>query len=430
MTRTDSIQKINHLLGIELAGRWIETEWTPTRKEQNLITLWIDEVSTNQAVVKQLDPHTPIADGYFFEETRILPNQPGVAVHSATYNGEITYRTGAYVFRFVKEETDQQVEVLVVSAYHTDHGDLVVLGCMPEDFVTVWRSFEHECDRLAHPRARVTVIGGRAGSFEPVVDWDDVILPEDLKNELLNDVQSFFTKGIDIYQRLKLKPFRKLLLAGVPGTGKTMLCNALAKWALARDYLVIYVSSADQAGSTFGKIQHALHVAANSNKPTLILLEELDAYLHEQEKALVLNVLDGSESFDNDKGTLLIATTNYPEAIDERVLKRPGRLDRIYIVPEIREPDAAEKMLRQYLGDMWQDDHAEVARKMIGFPGAFIREVAVYALTLVAYDDLPELTVDLLLTSYRRLKEQIDARDNFLKHRRNGKNVGFQVNEL
>jgi ATP-dependent 26S proteasome regulatory subunit len=144
----------------------------------------------------------------------------------------------------------------------------------------------------------------------------------------------------------------------------------------------------------------------------------------------VLNVLDGSESFDNDKGTLLIATTNYPEAIDERVLKRPGRLDRIYIVPEIREADAAEKMLRQYLGDMWQENHAEVARKMVGFPGAFIREVAVYALTLVAYDDLSELSSDLLLTSYKRLKEQIDARDNFLQHRRNGKNVGFQVNEL
>jgi hypothetical protein len=39
----------------------------------------------------------------------------------------------------------------------------------------------------------------------------------------------------------------------------------------------------------------ALAVAANSNLPTLILLEELDAYLHEEEKGLVLNGLDGSE---------------------------------------------------------------------------------------------------------------------------------------
>ena len=58
--------------------------------------------------------------------------------------------------------------------------------------------------------------------------------------------------------------------------------------------------------------------------------------LLDEEKALVLNVLDGAEAKENAQGTMLIATTNYPEAIDERVLKRPGRLDRVFIVPEVR----------------------------------------------------------------------------------------------
>src|SRR5262249_22462402 len=152
-----------------------------------------------------------------------------------------------------------------------------------------------------------------------------------LKTEIMDDISSFFTKGVQVYRRLNLKPFRKLLLAGVPGTGKTMLCSALAKWALQQGYLVIYVSSAQKrqgeaSGANFEKIQEALHIASNSRYPTLILLEELDAYLHAEEKALILNVLDGSESTIGDKGTLLISTTNYPEAIDERVLKRPGRL--------------------------------------------------------------------------------------------------------
>jgi hypothetical protein len=422
------VQNINNMLGIELIGRWIEDNWIPKRPEPNLVTIWIDDISINQTVMAKFDRSFDLPDGYHFVAHEVLDSPAAAPIYSATYNGELTYRTGTYLFRFEKDET--QVEVLVIAAYHTDHGDLAVLGCMPDDFVKIWRAFEHQCDRVAHPRSRVTVIGGRAGSFEPTVDWDDVVLPDDLKTELFNDVQSFFQKGIEVYKRLKLKPFRKLLLAGVPGTGKTMLCNALAKWALERHFLVIYISSADQSGSTFGKIQHALHIASNANKPTLVLLEELDAYLHEQEKALVLNVLDGSESFDNEYGTLLISTTNYPEAIDERVLKRPGRLDRIYIVPEITDPDSAEQMLKQYLGDMWQDDHATVARQMVGFPGAFIREVAVYALTLVAYDDLPALTHDLLEASYKRLKDQIDTRDDFLaKSRRNGKGVGFHLGE-
>ncbi len=421
------IQPINPLLEIEVIGRWLEENWLDKHPDQNSIIVWVDEITTNQSVTERLEPNTPIKDGYLFQSCQRLEDSPIVSIHSATYAGEVTYSTGAHHFRFSHPEKDD-VEVIIVSAYHTDHGDMLVLGCMPRDFVKVWRAMEHECDRRAHPRSQVTVIGGRAGSFEPTVDWDDIILPDELKHEIFNDVESFFAKGINIYHRLKLKPFRKLLLAGVPGTGKTMICNALAKWGLEQNYLVIYISSADQAGSTFGKIQHALHVASNSNKPAIIILEELDAYLHEQEKALVLNVLDGSESFDNTRGTILIATTNYPEAIDERVLKRPGRLDRIYIIPEIRDPNAAIRMLQQYLGEMWRDEHATIAKKMIGYPGAFIREVAVYALTLVAYDDLSELSLELLNTSFQRLKNQIDVRDDFLRHHRNGKNVGFHIN--
>ncbi|MBZ0297987.1 MAG: ATP-binding protein, partial [Anaerolineae bacterium] len=272
------------------------------------------------------------------------------------------------------------------------------------------------------PSNQVVIIGGNSNAFVPMVDWEDIVLPAQLKSEIVEDVESFFRKGIDVYRRLNLKPFRKLLLAGVPGTGKTMICNALAKWALNEGYLVIYVSSAqrrqgDPYGSTFAKIEHALSVAAYSQYPALIMLEELDAYLHPEEKALVLNVLDGSEASINDKGTLLVATTNYPEAIDERVLKRPGRLDRIFIIPETRGEVDAEKMLQQYLGDVWRDEHAALVPQLVGYPGAFIREVAVYALTQMAYDDLMELPYPLLERSFHNLKSQIDARDDFLKQR-------------
>ncbi|MBZ0287997.1 MAG: AAA family ATPase, partial [Anaerolineae bacterium] len=179
-------------------------------------------------------------------------------------------------------------------------------------------------------------------------------------------------------------------------------------------YIVIYVSSADHLGATFNKIEQALSIAANSDYPTLILLEELDAYLHAHEKALILNVLDGSEAAINEHGTLLIATTNYPEAIDERVLKRPGRLDRIFVIPETRSSDDAEKMLRQYLGDMWSDVHSTFASKLVGYPGAFIREVAVYALTQVACADLSDLPLDVLESSYSGLKAQIEAKEEFM----------------
>ncbi len=414
-------------LKLDVMGQWIETEWLPNHPDQDLVTLWIPSSCIDELVTQRFNPDFDLEGSYRY--SGYSPVDCPVVTRVTTYTSEaqITHRTGAYLYHFAPTENGENVDVLVMGAHYTNDGwNLVCVAAVPRAFIPAWTAFSNECTRLASalmPTEKVVIIGGRTASFVPTTDWEEVILPPKLKEDLMDDVSSFFRKGIDIYKRLNLKPFRKLLLAGVPGTGKTMLCSALAKWAIEQGYLVIYVSSAyrnpnDHYGSTFGKIQHALAVATASSHPTLILLEELDAYLHEEEKALVLNVLDGSESSMNDQGTLLIATTNYPEAIDERILKRPGRLDRIFIIPETRAHNDAEKMLKQYLGAMWKDEHTRLVPRLIGYPGAFIREVAVYALTQVAYDDLEDLPVELLEDSFKRLKDQIEARDDFLTTRR------------
>ena len=110
----------------------------------------------------------------------------------------------------------------------------------------------------------------------------------------------------------------------------------------------------------------------------------------------------------------MIATTNHPEKIDDRVLKRPGRLDRVFIIPEMESEDIAEKMLRQYLGDAWQDEHVEIVSDLIGRPGAFIREVALYALTMAAYNNEETLSLEMLRESLDTLVKQIEAKDDFL----------------
>jgi hypothetical protein len=66
---------------------------------------------------------------------------------------------------------------------------------------------------------------------------------------------------------------------------------------------------------------------------------------------------------------------------------------------------------------MWQDDHRALVPSLVGYPGAFIREVAVYALTQIAYDDGDHLPLTVLEGSFQRLKDQIEARDDFLKQR-------------
>jgi ATP-dependent 26S proteasome regulatory subunit len=414
-------------LKMDVLSQWIDHEWIPSRSETDLLTLWISKLCLNDDYLHTLQDSFELPEGYRFTGFERIACPVVANIASYKPDGSLNYLAGAFVYTFTRDESEI-VEVLVLSTYFNDVGQMLCVACVSRAFIAVWTAFSNECIRLSRmlsPAQHVTVIGGRTSSFVPTVTWDEIILPQKLKQDLLEDVESFFNKGVHVYRRLKLKPFRKLLLTGVPGTGKTMLCSALARWALERQYVVIYVSSADHLGATFAKIEQALSIASNSEYPTMILLEELDAYLNAHEKALILNVLDGSEALTNEFGTLLIATTNYPEAIDERVLKRPGRLDRIFIIPETRSPDDAEKMLRQYLGEMWSDSHRAFVAQLVGYPGAFIREVAVYALTQVACADMTELPVDLLERSFRGLKEQIDAKEEFMARRFKKTTIGL-----
>ncbi len=426
-------QNSEKALKSDLIAEWLRTEWK-TDDADDVLTVWLSEEMIHARGISKMDTATEFS-GYNFSGYRVIEDCP-VVTPSEHFDGDgkITYQMGAFVYTFTPVEGSENtgsVEIPILATHYTDNvWDYVVMGAVPRSFLPILAAFAKECQRLAYalePTNQVIVIGGRQDSFEPTVVWDEIILPDKLKQDIQHDTQSFFRKGAEVYKRLNLKPFRKLLLAGVPGTGKTMICSALAKWALSENYLVIYVSSArkkrdENIGSTFDKIDHALSVASSSKVPSLIILEEIDAYLHDNEKALILNVLDGSEGAMNDKGTLLIATTNYPEAIDDRIIKRPGRLDRVFIIPETRRQPDAEKMLQQYLGSMWQEEHAALAPKLVGYPGAFIREVAVYALTQVAYEDLDTLSLALLESSFNSLKEQIDARDDFLQQRGN---IGF-----
>lgn len=333
-------------------------------------------------------------------------------------NMVLTATSGAYAFKF-DEDDEGPYEVIYASSYFDDDvQDLTAVALVPSDKLETWAAFEFACARAVRPRIRrrrdVYIIGGTDSFFDPTVEWEDVILPESIKSELLADMEAFFNKGVEIYRQLKLAPFRKLLLAGVPGTGKTMLCAAMAKLAIAKGRIVVYVSGSDRDGASFEKIQRALQAVTAAHYPVLMIVEELDAYLQDDDKARVLNVLDGVESPNNPQGALLLATTNYPEVIDERISKRPGRLDRIFVIPTIQDEAHAEHILRHYMAEQWKDEHLAVVPDLINQPGAFVREVALHARMLAAHDHKTEVSLELLERSVTGLSRQMRSGSDFL----------------
>lgn len=415
----------NLMMQYERLADWALDVWETRHPGERSITIWASAECSNMIAHEQVRPGRRLKANARYEGLEPLECDLIVPISDYGARGKrmvLTAGARAFAFKFV-DMRGQRFEVIYVSAYLSDDvQDLTAIAVVPHDRLDVWAAFEFLCARAVRPRIRrrrdVYIIGGNDAFFDPTVEWTDVILPEELKAKLLDDMEAFFTKGVQIYRQLKLPPFRKLLLAGVPGTGKTMLCAALARIAIRKGRVVVYVSGADRDGASFEKIQRALQAVTAARYPVLLIVEELDAYLHGDDKARVLNVLDGIESPNNPRGALLLATTNYPEAIDERISKRPGRLDRIFVIPTIQDEGMAERMLRHYMADQWQDEHLQVIPDLIEQPGAFVREVALHARMLAAHDHQTEVSPEVLDRSVKSLLKQMKADRDFLHQRR------------
>ncbi len=421
----------------ERLALWAEDEWKARYGEQPFQLLWAAESCGNRLAQRRIRPRRRLRGKAYYTGFEQVPCDEVIPISEYVVPGrkaQLGESVGAFLFNF--EHPDGDFDVLYVSSYFRDDDpNIVAIALVPPDHLDPWVAFEGLCnDAVRRPTRRqdVYIIGGTNAYFKPTVEWDEVILPAYIKEDLRSDMEAFFTDGVPIYQELNLAPFRKLLLVGPPGTGKTMLCAAVAKLALKKKRVVVYVSGADDDGASFHKIHHALNVVANAGYPVLLIVEEIDVYLRKDDKARILNVLDGLESPNNPRGALLLATTNYPEVIDERIAKRPGRMDRILVIPPIQDEALAHQMLKHYMGPQWQDDHAEVVPVLVGQTGAFVREIALHARMLAAHKRQRTVELATLRQSVASLSNQINTGDDLMPRRSMGfgsRGNGYEIVE-
>ncbi len=421
----DDMDTHKWMMRYERLALWARQVWQQRNGERPYQLLWASENCGNQVVHTRIKPRRRLKGKAYYTGVEQLACDEVISISEYVVPARkpvLGETVGAFVFSFSHPEGD--FEVLFVSSYFRDDDpNIVAIALVPPERLETWADFEQLCnDTVRRPSRRtdVYIIGGTNAYFKPTVEWDEVILPTEIKEDLRSDMEAFFADGVSIYKELNLAPFRKLLLVGPPGTGKTMLCAAMARLALRKKRVVVYVSGADDDGASFHKIHHALNVVANAGYPVLLIVEEIDVYLRKDDKARILNVLDGLESPNNPRGALLLATTNYPEVIDERIAKRPGRMDRIIVIPPIQDEDLALQMLRHYMGPQWRAEHAEVVPHLVGQTGAFVREIALHARMLAAHNRKRTVDLATLKQSVLSLTSQINTGDDLMPRRKMG----------
>ena len=172
------------------------------------------------------------------------------------------------------------------------------------------------------------------GNEKNKVLFSDVAGNESAKQDLYEVVD--FLKNPKKYESLGAKIPRGVLLAGEPGTGKTLMARAVAGEAgvpffsiSGSEFAEMFVGvGASRVRDLFGK--------AKKNAPSIIFIDEIDAVAHKRdarggagrEDEQTLNqILVEMDGFDNDTGVIVMAATNRVDMLDKSLL-RPGRFDR------------------------------------------------------------------------------------------------------
>jgi len=119
-----------------------------------------------------------------------------------------------------------------------------------------------------------------------------------------------------------------VLLRGSPGVGKTSLIHAMASLCEA-DICMLNINQDLKESEMFD----AFRSINDSNKLSIVIIEDIDCIfndrkVHDSHKNHItlhglLNCLDG---FNNQEGLILVLTTNFPNKLDDALL-RSGRID-------------------------------------------------------------------------------------------------------
>ncbi len=217
------------------------------------------------------------------------------------------------------------------------------------------------------------------------VTFNDVAGIDEAKSELTEVVD--FLKMPEKYQRLGGRIPRGVLLAGAPGTGKTLLARAVAGEANA-PFFSISASEFVEAIVGIGASRvRDLFKQAKEAAPAIIFIDELDAIGRsrsggagpfsggndEREQTLnqILTEMDGFEQGDT---VIVLAATNRAEVLDSALL-RPGRFDRRVTVPP-PDKEGRRKILAVHTRSLPLDPDVDLVRIAAITPGMVGADIA------------------------------------------------------
>ncbi len=229
----------------------------------------------------------------------------------------------------------------------------------------------------------------------PSVEWDQVGGLTGVKQELKEAVE-WPLQHPGAFKRLGVSPPKGILLYGAPGTGKTLLAQAVATESEAN---FISVKGPELLSKWVGESEKAVREVfkkARQTAPTIIFFDELDALapkrsasednkVSERVVNQLLTEMDGLEGLQD---IVIIGATNRPDMVDTALL-RPGRFDRIILTP-VPDKRTRKEVFEVHLKGMpLKGVTAEaLSQKAEGYVGADIEAICREAAIMAMREDI------------------------------------------
>ena len=168
------------------------------------------------------------------------------------------------------------------------------------------------------------------------IQTDELIhFTDSLPGRVQNEIRHFWTRG-EQFAKFGYLHRRGYLLYGKQGCGKSSLVNQIVSDVVADGHLAFYCQHPYYFVHCLQKFREV-----EPDRPIVCVFEDIDAIIEHHGDSELLQWLDGNHQVDK---AVNLATTNYPEKLDRRIISRPRRFDRIM---RIDAPDA--RMREAYL---------------------------------------------------------------------------------
>lgn len=191
-------------------------------------------------------------------------------------------------------------------------------------------------------------------------------LPDSKSEAVIQEVERFWTLK-DKFRKYGFAHKRGFLLWGPPGSGKTSTVAMIIADMVTAGGIVLL---ADHPGFLAKALMQFR--AIESERPLVVIWEDIDTVIANFGESSVLSILDGEAQVEN---VVFIATTNYPERLDGRVINRPSRFDKIV---KIGMPNAeARKMFLMSKIETTEKDGIDLVKATEGLSIAHLKELVI-----------------------------------------------------